>query len=373
MHTPSAGITGFDDARFWLALLFYGVSLPLFFEGGVTWDAFQVVMPALISFIIVGALAWDYRIIGNPNRPYCLILHLAFLVSLVFLLNRLMLVGDFAPIIEGPSGTDAFIFGLVKNAPGVDGVFKIFDFALKWLGFAVVLFFVSGAIMFPPRVASALLVILGLCAVAVAVGRNLNPSLWSLFCGIGLTTAAFWLQIEDERKNRFWNRVAEATRRSGDKPAMDMRIKIALLREMERAGSVGEKQIRGLVAGQLNCRSDDPRLNPVCARIADQLANQDGLAESREGGYGWRFVLTVPDEPPDFFAVTARVVRVIVTLGFCVLYIMSPIDLIPDATPVFGVVDDMLLGAVGLLSSVRTVYGSGRVADRYKKRLPFGE
>lgn len=371
MHTPSAGVTGFDDVKFWIALLFYGASLPLFFEGGVTWNAFHVVMPFLISFIIVGTLAWDYRVIGNPNRPHCLILHLAFLVSLIFLLNRLMLVGDFTPIMEGPSGTDSFIFSVARHTPGVTGIFRVFDFVLKWLGFAVVLFFVSGAIIFPPRIACALLVILGMCVVAIAVGQNLNPSLWSLFSGIALATVAFWLQIEDERKNRFWNSVAASLARSGDKPAMDMKIKIAMLRELEHSGSMGEKQIRGLVATRLNCRSDDPRINPICARIADQLANQDGLAESREGSYGWRFVLTVPEEPPDFFAVTARVVRVIVTLGFCVLYILSPIDLIPDATPIFGVVDDMLLGTVGLLSCIRTFYGSGRSADKHRKGLPF--
>lgn len=366
-----AGVYGFDDIKFWLALLFYGASLPLFFEGGMSWESFHVVMPFFISFIVVGTLAWDYRVVGNPNHPFCLVLHAAFLVSMVFLLNRLMLVSDFAPLVEGPAGTDSLISSLVRRTPLIGDVFRIFDFALKWLGFAIMLFFVSGAIMFPPRIASALLVLLGLGAVAISVGQNLSPALWSLFAGVLLMIAAFWLQLEDEGRNRFWNRVGEVLRRSGDRPAMDVKIKIAMLRELEHAGSMSEKQVRGVVANALSCRTDDPRINPVCARIADQMANQDGLAESRDGNNGWRFVLAVPDEPPDLFAVCARVVRVAVTLGFCVLYILSPIDLIPDATPVFGVVDDMLLGTVGLLSSVRTVYGSTRPTDRHGNRLPF--
>lgn len=371
MHKPGTGISGFGDYRFWLALVFYGASLPLFFEGGMSWDSFQLAMPFLIAFVIVTTVAWDYRIIGNPNDAHCLVLHTAFLVSLIFLLNRLISANDFAPRMDILSGMGAFVFETTRNLPYVHDLFGIFDFVLKWLGFAIVLFFVSGAIIFSQRIALALLFLFGLFTVALSVGRSLDSSLWSLFLGIILMILAFRLQMEDERKNRFWNRVAEALRRAGPRPRMDMSIKTSLLRLMGEEKAVSEKQIRGLVAAKLNCRSDDPRLSPVCARIADQLASQDGLAESRDGNQGWRFVLTLPEESADFYTVCARVVRIIVTLGFCIIYILSPIDLIPDATPVFGVVDDMLLGAVGLLSVIKTVYGGNRLVDRTLDKLPF--
>ena len=37
----------------------------------------------------------------------------------------------------------------------------------------------------------------------------------------------------------------------------------------------------------------------------------------------------------------AVVPRIILTLAFCLLWILFPIDLIPDGIPVFGVLDDM--------------------------------
>lgn len=371
MRTPPTGIAGFADGKFWATAACYCISLPLFFEGILSWDTFQIVMPFLIAFIIVSTVAWDYRIIGNPNSLHCLVLHMLFLVSLVFLLNRLMAANDFTPKFDGLAGVGMLLQEATRRLSYLGDLFAVFDFVLKWLGFAIVLFFVSGAILFPQRVALALLFIFGLLVVALSIGMDVSASQWSLFAGIVLMAAAFRLQLGDDRKNRFWHRVADILARAGPRPRMDVTLKIAMLQLMETEKAVNEKQIRGLVASRLDCATDDQRIAPICARIADQMANQDGLAESRDGGQGWRFVLTLPDDPPDFFTVCARVVRTAVTLVFCVIYILSPIDLIPDATPVFGVVDDMLLGTVGLLSTLKTIFGGNRFIDRHLDRLPF--
>lgn len=373
MRAHAHGISGFFDPKFWLTLFCYAATLPLFMQGGLTWDNFHLFMPACISFIVVTTLAWDYRIVGNPKDLHCLALHFAFFVSLIFLLNRLMTLADFAPLTANPAAIQGIVMGWMPSMPFLGGIFAIFDFALKWLGFALILFMVSGAIMFPPRTATALLFIFGVLVVLLSVGRNFNASAWPLFLGMGLQFAAFLLQRVDQRKSRFWNQVAERLSRSGSRSGMDMKIKIAILRELNAQHSLGANQIRGLVAGQLDQPSNTPALVPVCDRITDQLVNHDHLAESRDGLHGWRCVLALPEDEPDFFTTCARTVRVLLTLGFCVIYILSPIDFIPDATPVFGVVDDLVLGTVGLLSSLRTVYGPARPSDWPGRKLPFGE
>lgn len=373
MNDIHHGVKGFDDPRFWVALFCYGATIPLFMQGPLTWDSFHVVMPFLIAFIVVTTLAWDYRIIGSPRNIHCLILHGAFMVALVFLTNRLISVAEFTPLATNPLGIQSFLLDAIKDMPYLDSTFKIFDFALKWLGFAIILFIVSGSIIWPPRIATALLFIFGLVLVAVCVGRNFNSSVWSMFIGLILMFVAFHLQRVDENKSRFWNQVAERLSRSGPRPGMDMTIKIALLRQLNEERALGANQIRGLIAGKLDKDTADPNLNPICARITDQIINHDHIAESRDGPYGWRCVLTLPTEEPDFFTTCAKVVRLIVTITFCVIYILSPIDLIPDATPVFGVVDDMLLGIVTLLSAVRTIYGPNRFTDWTQRKLPFGD
>ncbi len=371
MRHLSHGISGFDDWKFWAALFCYAATLPLFFQGGLTWDNFQVLMPLAISFVLVSTLAWDYRIIGNPRDLHCLILHIAFAISLVFLLNRLVSIADFGPLTRGGPDLSGLIFSWMNDMPYLGGIFKVFDFVLKWLGFALVLFMIAVAIMFPPRVAVSLLFICGLLVVAISVGQSMNAGVYPLFLGLALLYAAFRLQRVDEHAARFWNQVAERLARSGPRPRMDMRIKIAMLRELNTERALPANRIRGLVASELSCDTADPRLNPVCSRLTDQLINHDHIAESREGMQGWRCVLAIPEEEPDFFTTTARVVRLLVTLGFCLIYILSPIDFIPDATPVFGVVDDMLLGVVCLLSAIRTIYGRNRVTDWAERKLPF--
>lgn len=373
MRTPSHGVRGFFDPKFWLALFCYGATLPLFMQGNLTWDNFHLLMPTFIAFIVVTTLAWDYRIIGNPRQPHCLVLHFAFFIAMIFLLNRLMSLADFSPLTGNTATLQTYIVGWMTDMPYMGNVFKIFDFALKWLGFALILFMVSGAIMFPPRIATSLLFIFGLLVVVISVGRNFNASVWPLFAGLLLLFGAFMLQRVDQRKSRFWNQVAERLSRSGPRPGMDMKIKTALLRELGTQRALTATQIRGLVAGQLDQPSNSTALVPVCDRITDQLVNHDHIAESRDGVQGWRCVLALPEEEPDFFATCARTVRVLVTLGFCIIYILSPIDFIPDATPVFGVVDDMILGAIGLLSAIHTIYGPIRLSDWPQRKLPFGE
>ncbi|MCD8141370.1 MAG: DUF1232 domain-containing protein [Planctomycetaceae bacterium] len=365
------GVSGFDDSKFWIALFCYGASLPLFMRGGLTPDNFHVVMPFGIAFIVTTTLAWDYRIIGDPRRPSCLILHCAMMVAMMFLLNRLTTLADFAPLGGNPAMVHSIIIEWMGEMPYLGNVFSIFNFVLKWLGFAVILFLVSAAIMFPPRTATALLSIFGLLVVAISVGNNMTPEMWSLVAGVALMAVAFAVQRVDERRSRFWNQVAEKLSRSGPRPAMDVTIKIALLRELNEQKALGANQIRGIIASKLDRATSDPQLNAVCARITDQLINHDHIAESRDGLQGWRCVLALPEDEPDFFTTTARTVRVLVTTVFCVIYILSLIDFIPDATPVFGVVDDMLLGAVGLLSVVRTVWSPSRWSDRTQRKLPF--
>ena len=70
MAKTATGVKGFYDVKFWLALAMYAAALPLLFEAGQSWESFQVVMPALIAFIVVSTVAWDYRVIGNPQNPF---------------------------------------------------------------------------------------------------------------------------------------------------------------------------------------------------------------------------------------------------------------------------------------------------------------
>lgn len=358
------GVRGFRDVKFWGAFACYAASLPLFFAGGLSWESFQILMPFLIAFIVVATVAWDFRVIGDPNRPACLVLHSLFLVSLVFLLNRLLSVESAAAAApDADPGILSSMYdwgaGLVEAVPLIGGVTGyigfLAEFLLKWAGYAVILFFISGAVIFPQRVATALLFVFGLIFIAVSVGQNLNSSLWSLGAGLLLAVIAFVVQLADDGAARFWARVSGRLRRGPPLPSVNMDIKLALLRLLHEEKAVGRDRFRGVVASFLNTRSDDPALNQVCVCLADQLSTQDGLAESRDGSGGWRFVLAGEDAPADFFAYTARVVRVGLTLGFSLLYILSPIDLVPDATPVAGVADDLVLGTVALLSSLRTV------------------
>lgn len=59
--------------------------------------------------------------------------------------------------------------------------------------------------------------------------------------------------------------------------------------------------------------------------------------------------------------------KVIVIIG-CMLYVLSPIDLIPDVIPVLGWIDDAVVGTIGVITALSSIGKRGNV--RRFPRLP---
>lgn len=62
-----------------------------------------------------------------------------------------------------------------------------------------------------------------------------------------------------------------------------------------------------------------------------------------------------------------NVAKLIVVIG-CIVYVLSPIDLLPDFIPVLGWIDDVVAGAIGLMTALSGLGKQGK-ASRYP-RLP---
>ena len=86
-------------------------------------------------------------------------------------------------------------------------------------------------------------------------------------------------------------------------------------------------------------------------RVAKQMVYQDSLAEISDHG-GTKALSLNPAlfaavDGDDPWSYIARMPKVLIVLLIATLWILSPIDLIPDALPVFGVLDDISVALLG--------------------------
>jgi hypothetical protein len=109
-----------------------------------------------------------------------------------------------------------------------------------------------------------------------------------------------------------------------------------------------EGECLGTVATALVCEPEDERARTALARVASQLVRHDGLGELYSGPDGKALAVRPSRKAPDAFAHLANFPKVVVIVLLAVVWVLSPIDLVPDSTPLFGNLDDI---AVALLSA----------------------
>jgi len=171
-----------------------------------------------------------------------------------------------------------------------------------------------------------------------------------------------WVLYENRNRMIFWENVKT---RLGKDPALrgDTELKIRLLeRFLLTRTPESSRACLGLVARSLGLDPDQPEAKRVMLRVARQMVDQDRVA-----------VLTYPDgvaalaphpdltssESVDWWLAVGRSIKVIVVVFIALIWILSPIDLIPDQIPIIGVVDDVIIGLLGA-SAVRQGFISRR-------------
>ena len=173
---------------------------------------------------------------------------------------------------------------------------------------------------------------------------------------------AMWLQYNDWLERHFWGQVY--ARLEGDKHVRgDIELKIRLLQRMRREDRpLSEQEAIESVARALGQDSYSPEVSATLNRVARQMVKADSLAELRDTGYG-KFIAISPElltPGEDGFSRIARTPKRIVVFEIALLWVLSPIDLILEALPVVGELDDV---AVALLAA------RAMTEQRRKRRL----
>jgi hypothetical protein len=304
----------------------------------------QALAAAAIAFVVATTLCWQWRLFGDPRRPLDLAGHLAFFASLFFLVSRLY--------VKNPASTTLLdrLGEVAKWGAGWLGGIppQVFD-AISSPGVALLFLAVCLALALPRSAALGALGGITVVTLALTITAPTFTAPGTLLLGALALAAALWLQHDDAGERAFWTRLLAHCEHD---PAVrgDLELKVRLLRRLRAEGRpLTEGECLGTVATALACVPEDARARTALARVASQLVRHDALAGLHDGPDGKALALRANPRPPDAFAHLANLPKLLVIALLAVVWILSPIDLIPDQTPLVGNLDDI---AVALLSSI---------------------
>ena len=354
---PHAGVNGFTDLNFFLVLLLQFASCVFFIRDpwfGRYFFTFETnLLIFFLALVIVASFAWEDSLLGPP-RGANLLLHFTLLIPFTLFLTRIFSASP-------ARAFDSSLFGLFREQAvelgsfvGINRLMPQFLrdlFASPLLPLAVLavlagccfrrpalrfgfLFLVlAGGTLLGMRTpeGNALCCLLATATLAGALLLQSNPAGQAIACGKMLRE----LESEPDRAAyRAKLRIAAETLRRG---ALDADTAMRLAREEYPGESMSE-------------------LRAQVAQLTGDLVSLHRLLELR--GYRGGTILTPCPElgsENSLLRGVAAVPRLLFALLFALLWIVSPVDLIPDTIPFLGTLDDATIAVLAALSVSRTM------------------
>lgn len=343
--TLPSDLAGFLHWSFWLkvSLLIVGSLMFLEVGDGAKFQPAQTLFALGVSFVVVSTLAWEWKVFGKPSIPANLAIHILMMIGCYCLLIRLK--GEVGP----------------KQWTILGAITSVFDWANQLLGFipqplfemltspVTMLTFlgVCVALALNRAWAAALLIFMG----SIALGTELisgGPDVKWVVAGLACVGFALRLQYSPPEHRHYWSVVHRAWDVGTSHIRGDLELKRILLKEIvERRLPLTERRCLSLVRQGLAKAHDDSDVLVCATRVVDQLVHEDGLCVviSDSGRKALVPLQSLMDhEQNDVFARVAQVPKFAVVLAITILWVLSPVDLIPDNIPIVGPLDDV--GAV---------------------------
>jgi uncharacterized membrane protein YkvA (DUF1232 family) len=305
---------------------------------------------AVVSFLVVSTLCWQWRILGDPWRPRPALLHGLLFVAVLLLTSALFRPApDTQGLVANLLARAAWLTRTISLVPQ-----EVFD-VLRSPGILLLVIGVGLALCLPRPVAEGALVLATCAAVGTNLaGRSAGEVPW-LVAGLACLGGALWIQYEDPGERRFWEAVL-AEWRTDPVLAGDLELKVRLLSRLRRSGRpLSEHECAGLIARALGPGATADEALAVTRRVVGQLVLADALAvhlSTRDGA-----VIDLardPASPADALAAAAVLPRAALLALVAAVWVASPIDVWPDQLPL-GAVDDALVTLLALAANWEVV------------------
>ena len=355
------GVTKLSNPRFFAVLIFYTAAFLLlasdpFFQDNGIFVYRQGIITIFFAFILTASLNWEMLLFGRASGANML-LQVLQILPLTFLLARLTAfpsMPSHRPLIKKLfqflQEADQELFNLTSMIP--DWLTDLFSNWRISLCFMLVLFILSFRSI---RLKLGMLVsILVILLASAAAGR---PS-FHLLAGTILLAGGYAFQFCRYDRVIFFENAVRRIARSGNCDSLLASVMVSVLSAFYENGQVSRQRLLQLVQSvyaEKNALSAAD-LQLIAGEIVRRMVYQYDLAEVHFSGEG---EFLAPNRSlfryDNLLGMIAVAPRIVLTLIFGILWILLPVDLIPDGIPFFGVLDDTAAALISCFAFQRAL------------------
>ena len=353
-HRPTNGITGLNSIRFYLVFALYSTSFlvlmrdPFFFQYGV-FTYSQGVVPLLLAYLVVATICWELSFFGKSTGVN-LLLHVLMIAPLALVMARIC--------VDNPSDSKPFLKSVMdfvgEHKFGVLGSFNnlipqwLMDIFCNWkISLFFVLFLGSQCLK---RLAFRLSMMVTMFIIPIFSTLQSGADMRFFALGGILLLAGMSLQFCRYDSIVFFENVAAKLRGGGDRTMLIAIMKI--MSQLHERGRLSDINLIHLVRSEYEKVGDftDAEHRLMAAKLTQMMMYEYNLVRVRNDADGPYVVATENlYRNNGLLSELTLFPKIAVMLIVALIWVLLPFDVIPDATPIIGSLDDVL---VTMLSGV---------------------
>ncbi|MFA6929927.1 MAG: YkvA family protein [Lentisphaeria bacterium] len=350
------GVTSFHDPKFYLAFILYLAAFssfaadPFFQQQGV-FVYQQGVITLFLAFILAAAFNWELYLFGKPSGAN-LILQFLLILPLALFLARIL--SSASPLPE-PVGFVAEFLSKIKNSLKTNASSLLppwlLDLFVNWkISLLTVLFlFVLSLKHLHLKLAGILI----LLAIPLFTTLTLKPELPFLI-GALLLLIGSSLQFCRYDKILYYENVIKAVTAPGEIDATLLQVLLLAMKKLfQRGEKLSEFHLLQIIKDAYGSQHpfSDEEFKLMAAEISKKMVYTYDLVHIQGTSAGF-YMLPNPAlfYYDNLLGGIAVFPRLVLSLAVAVIWVLLPIDLIPDAIPFFGTLDD--IGVVAFASLI---------------------
>lgn len=356
-NLKTQGFRGWLDYRLWLAVTFHIAACIVFYQSPFystsEFHLFKLFWDLIFALLVMSTLCWEWRLFGPINAPNTLS-HISFLFSLTFLFDRFftrpvdILPTTYAGILGSIIGKAASV--IIESL--VDFVNNILHLPI-WLQeifrspLLMILFIALCLILNLPRRKGvpALGILMILYTIATIANPRSSVDVW-FFGGIILIAAALYLQYHDSLSYDFWKVIR--SKLGGRDHYKNVAAKGSIVKSAFEDKSITDIRVRAIVAQYFALDENSPACYQESARVLRELVIRDAVLASELTERGFIFFINPTLlETNDYLSRFPQYFRGIVIGVVALLWLLMPLDMLPDSIPIVGIIDDLIICASG--------------------------
>jgi hypothetical protein len=355
-----AGVAGIGDPRWIAVALCYIAAIALMGQDPWYGDKYftynQGIFVGVLAILIVAGFCWEIYLLGRP-AGINLILHCLLIVPVALLIGR---IAGLPPAPGASYGLLGQLKDYIISFKDITGIGSILPIWIQDIfrnpSILVLIFFTS--IAFTQKKASrrfALVVVAFIIPAMQTLAHDPRPSV--LFgLGVIAVVAGIALQFSNYGDIIGQQNVLSRLRHVDD--LLELKCSLRIAKHTVDDGFITEDGVLAIVQREYSKLYELKSLSvrEIAQAISHRLVREHRILELHGDERGF-FLVTYPAifKIESLFDEIAVWIRKIIITGIAIIWLISPIDLFPDAMPVLGAIDDAIIALVGAAQWVDTI------------------